>query len=206
MVSDRRGLGERLKRQRERGGITLDQISKSTKVPASLFAGLEAGDCSRWPVGLYARSYVRAYAEAIGLSPDETVEEFVAAFGGAMRTDSGEGAPAANGRPAPSLRLSMVEEPSIELAGLGRRAGLAAVDLLIGFLIAALAHVGLNLGVWVTVTLVLSYFTAGRMISDDPLLYHLYRRLRTPPAKPAAVTEEPSDEVAPVADPASTAA
>ena len=66
MVSDRRGLGERLKRQRERRGITLQQISQSSKVPASLFAGLEAGDCSRWPAGLYARAYIRAYADAIG--------------------------------------------------------------------------------------------------------------------------------------------
>ena len=81
MVSDRRGLGERLKRQRERRGVTLQQISHSSKVPASLFAALEAGDCSRWPAGLYARAYVRAYADAIGLNPDETVEEFVAAFG-----------------------------------------------------------------------------------------------------------------------------
>ena len=80
MVSDRRGLGERLKRQRERRGVTLQQISHSSKVPASLFAALEAGDCSRWPAGLYARAYIRAYADAMGLNPDETVEEFVAAY------------------------------------------------------------------------------------------------------------------------------
>ena len=53
--------------------------------------------------------------------------------------------------------------------------------------------------------LILGYFTLGRLISDEPLLYHVYRRLRTRPAAPAA-TEEASDEVAPAADPASTAA
>ena len=51
MVTDRRGFGERLKRQRERAGVTLEAISRSTKVPVALFAGLEAGDCSRWPAG-----------------------------------------------------------------------------------------------------------------------------------------------------------
>ena len=102
MVSDRRGLGERLKRQRERRGVTLQQISHSSKVPASLFAALEAGDCSRWPAGLYARAYVRAYADAIGLNPDETVEEFVAAFGATVKAD-GIDEPAverANGQPS----------------------------------------------------------------------------------------------------------
>jgi hypothetical protein len=205
MVSDRRGLGERLKRHRERRGISLDQISKSSKVPVSLFAGLEAGDCSRWPAGLYARSYVRAYADAIGLNPDETVEEFVAAFGPAMRTDGGEGAQDPNTRIPNTLRLSMVEEPAVELAGLARRGGLAAADLLIGFLIASVAHTGLHQNVWVTVALVLTYFTVGRVISDEPLLYHLYRRVRTLPVRPA-VPAQPEEEVAPVAKSASTTA
>ena len=204
MVSDRRGLGERLKRQRERRGITLQHISQSSKVPASLFAGLEAGDCSRWPAGLYARAYMRAYADAIGLNADETVEEFVAAFGSKIRAE-GIDAPESNARTANTLRLSLVDESPIELEGLGRRTALAATDLLIGSLIAAVATVGLGQGVWVTAALILGYFTLGRVISDEPLLYHVYRRLRTRPTAPP-VAGEASDEVAPVADAASTAA
>jgi len=203
MVSDRRGLGERLKRQRERHGVSLKQISQSSKVPASLFAGLEAGDCSRWPAGLYARAYVRTYAEAIGLNPEETVEEFAAAYGAAVKAD-GVDAPPTNARAA-NLRLVLVEESPLELDGLGRRAALAAADLVIGALIAAIASVGLGLGVWVTVALILGYFTLGRLISDEPLLYHAYRRLRTRPPAPA-VAEDESDEVAPVGDAARTPA
>jgi transcriptional regulator with XRE-family HTH domain len=204
MVSDRRGLGERLKRQRERRGVTLQQIAQSTKVPASLFAALEAGDCSRWPAGLYARAYMRAYADAVGLNPDETVEEFVAAFGSTIKADGIDG-PQSNARTASALRLSLVDESAIELEGLGRRTALAATELLIGALIAAIASVGLGQGVWVTAALILGYFTLGRLISDEPLLYHVYRRLRTRrPAPPLA--EESSDEVAPVGDAASTAA
>lgn len=204
MVSDRRGFGERLKRQRERQAVTLQQIAQSSKVPASLFAGLEAGDCSRWPAGLYARGYMRVYAEAIGLNADETVEEFVAAFGATIKV-GGTDAPASSPRTAIALRLSLVEESPIELEGLGRRAALAATDLLIGSLIAAVASVGLGQGVWVTAALILSYFTLGRLISDEPLLYHVYRRLRTRPAAPA-VAEEASDEVAPAGDAARTPA
>jgi transcriptional regulator with XRE-family HTH domain len=204
MVSDRRGLGERLKRQRERRGITLQQISQNTKVPVSLFAGLEAGDCSRWPAGLYARAYLRAYADAIGLNADETVEEFVGAFGHKIKAE-GIDAPQSNARAANALRLSLVEESSIELDGLGRRTALAATELLIGSLLAAIASVGLGQGVWVTAGLILGYFTLGRVISDEPLLYHVYRRLRTRPAAPPAI-EEASDEVAPVGDAARTTA
>ena len=204
MVSDRRGFGERLKRQRERCGITLQQISQSSKVPASLFAGLEAGDCSRWPAGLYARAYMRAYADAIGLNPDETVEEFVAAFGSTIKAE-GIDAPQSKARTANALRLSLVEESPIELEGLGRRAALAATELLIGSLIAAIATVGLGQGLWVTTALILGYYTLGRLLSDEPLLYHVYRRLRTRPPMPTVVGEA-SDEVAPVGDAASTAA
>jgi transcriptional regulator with XRE-family HTH domain len=204
MVSDRRSLGERLKRQRERSGVTLQQISQNTKVPASLFAGLEKGDCSRWPAGLYARAYIRAYAEAIGLNVEETVEEFVAAFGAVIKSD-GVDAPASTAKTPNTLRLSLVEESPVELEGIGRRAGLAATDLVIGALLAALAHVGLGQGVWVTVGLILGYFAVGRLISDEPLLYHFYRRLRAQPVAPP-VADEASDEVAPVGDAASTAA
>ena len=195
MVIDRRGLGERLKRQRERRGVTLQQISHSTKVPAWVFAALEAGDCSRWPAGLYARAYMRAYADAIGLNPDETVEEFVAAFGATIKAD-GIDEPQSNARTANALRAR---------PGVPRPAALAATDLLIGALIAAIAYVGLNQGVWITVGLILTYFTLGRLISDDPLLYHVYRRLRTRPAA-LPVGEEASDEAAPVAGAASTVA
>ena len=194
MVTDRRAFGERLKRQRERRGITLAQIAQTTKVSASLFASLEAGDCSRWPAGLYARAYLRAYAAAIGLNADEAVEDFTAAFGTVGQAD-GTVATAASSARAGSLRLSMVEEPSAAPARLARRAGLAAVELVIGFLIAAVAHVGAGASLWMTVTLVLSYFVAGRVVSDEPLLYWVLCRARqqiirpTPPqeAKPADV-------------------
>ena len=205
MVSDRRALGGRLKRQRERAGVTLERISQSTKVPVALFAGLESGDCSRWPAGLFARAYVRSYAEAIGLNADETVEEFAAAFGAAVKSDPFETAASSAGR-AGTLRLSLVEESPLDLPTVARRAGLAACELLLGALIAAVAHVGFGTRTWVTVGLVLAYFTLGRLIGDDPLLFGIFRRLRHRPDAAAAPAEAASPEVAAVGDAASTAA
>jgi hypothetical protein len=206
MVSDRRALGGRLKRQRERAGVTLERISQSTKVPVALFAGLESGDCSRWPAGLFARAYVRSYAEAIGLNADETVEEFAAAFGAAVKSDPFETAPASSAGAAGTLRLSLVEESPLDLPTVARRAGLAACELLLGALIAAVAHVGFGTRTWVTVGLVLAYFTLGRLIGDDPLLFGIFRRLRHRPDAAAAPAEAASPEVSAVGDAASTAA
>ena len=90
MVSERRAFGDRVRRQRERRGVSLEAIARATKVPASLFAGLERGDCARWPGGVYSRAYVRAYAQAIGLDPDEavgrTTNEIMARYGASKET------------------------------------------------------------------------------------------------------------------------
>jgi hypothetical protein len=205
MVSDRRGLGERLKRQRERAGVTLQTISQATKVPVALFAGLEAGDCSRWPTGLYARAYVRSYAEAVGLNPDETVDEFGLAFGISIKSDGLETPPLLSSRPPGALRLSLVEE-ALSLSTLGRRAGLAATEILLGALIAAIAHVGLGSSTWVTAALVIAYFGVGRLLSDDPLLYWVYKKARHQPEPAVSPAEAEAPEVRAVRDAASTVA
>ena len=70
-------LCARLRKERERRQIPLSSISANTKISASLFAALERGDVSRWPSGIFRRSFIRAYASAIGLDPDAIAREFV---------------------------------------------------------------------------------------------------------------------------------
>lgn len=72
----RQAFGPNLRRIRIQRGISIEKIAASTKVSADLLNGLERNDFSRWPVGIYARSYVRQYAYAIGVDPDSTVDEF----------------------------------------------------------------------------------------------------------------------------------
>lgn len=204
MVIERRAFGERLKRHRERRGVTLRSIAESTKVAASLFEGLERGDCSRWPAGLYARSYVRSYAEAVGLNANETVEDFSAAFAPVL-TSGDPAAPGARKAPAGSLRLSMAEDPAIVPERIARRAALAAADVVIGCLIVAIAQVGVGASAWVTAACVIGYFTAGRLVSDEPLLYWMFVRMRSASADTAPETEVKTEEVA-VGDAARTPA
>ena len=76
----RESLGDRLRRERERRHIDLRSIAENTKISLSLLQGLERDDASRWPSGIFRRSFVRAYAQAIGVDPDATAREFLERF------------------------------------------------------------------------------------------------------------------------------
>jgi transcriptional regulator with XRE-family HTH domain len=69
-------LGPYLRDERERRGLTLKTISESTKVSIALLEGLEADDISRWPGGIFRRAFVRAYAQCVGLDPDDVFRRF----------------------------------------------------------------------------------------------------------------------------------
>jgi cytoskeleton protein RodZ len=73
-------FGARLRVQREEQQIPLATIAEQTKIKLSLLEGLERDDLSRWPTGIFRRSYFRAYARAIGLEPDRMLNEFQAAY------------------------------------------------------------------------------------------------------------------------------
>ena len=79
-MSERETFGPRLRRERERRGISIETIAAVTKVGADLWIGLERNDFSKWPTGIFARAFVRDYARAIGLDADELVDEFCRLF------------------------------------------------------------------------------------------------------------------------------
>jgi GAF domain-containing protein len=76
--------------QRERQRVALTSIADQTKIKLSLLEGLERDDVSHWPEGIFRRSYVRAYAQLIGLEPGAVVREFLERY-----PDSVEVTPAA---------------------------------------------------------------------------------------------------------------
>ena len=78
MTSD--DFGPSLRAERERLGISLDELAITTKVAVELWEGMERNDFSRWPSGIFARAFVRDYARAIGLDSDAVVNEFCRHF------------------------------------------------------------------------------------------------------------------------------
>ena len=107
-------FGKRLRLERERRRITLDSIAANTKIGLGLLKGLERDDVSRWPTGIFRRSFIREYAAAIGLDPDETTREFLERF-----PDPGEPTKPAPARTPddPVLRLTLADTDSRFMRG-----------------------------------------------------------------------------------------
>jgi transcriptional regulator with XRE-family HTH domain len=78
MTSD--DFGPQLRAEREARNISLDQLAMRTKVSLELWQGLERNDFSRWPSGVFARAFVRDYAQVVGLDPDAVVNDFCRLF------------------------------------------------------------------------------------------------------------------------------
>jgi hypothetical protein len=70
----------RLRRQRERTQISLEELTASTRVSRDLLEAFERNDLSEWPSGLYARAIVRGYATVVGLDATAVVNEFCRLF------------------------------------------------------------------------------------------------------------------------------
>ena len=62
-------FGPVLRAARERCGVTLKQLVAETKLGVELWEGLEESDLARWPKKVFARSFVRDYANRVGLDP-----------------------------------------------------------------------------------------------------------------------------------------
>src|SRR5215510_7571668 len=75
-MSEQDTFGPSLRRQRLKRGVSLQSIARNTKINQDLLEGLEQNDFSRWPHGIFARAYVRAYALEIGADGDAVVNDF----------------------------------------------------------------------------------------------------------------------------------
>ena len=61
-------FGDQLRQERERRNVPLDEIARSTKIRVRYLQALEDGQHERLPGIVFAKGYVRAYAETIGAS------------------------------------------------------------------------------------------------------------------------------------------
>ena len=91
-------IGARLRHAREARGLTLDAISRSTRVQARILSAIERNDSATLPPRPYGRGLVRAYASEVGLDPERTVRDFFSQF------SFGDDTPPA-ARPSPPVEL-----------------------------------------------------------------------------------------------------
>ena len=122
-------FGDRLRREREMRGITLDEITESTKIARRHLEALEGEHFDQLPGGVFNKGFVRAYARFLGIDEDQAVADYSAT---------------ANEQPEPEDKfpLEIHEEPNRELNPRRSRLPLA-------FAIAAVAGVLVGYFFWV---------------------------------------------------------
>jgi cytoskeleton protein RodZ len=82
-------FGEKLKQEREKRKITLEEISYSTKIGTRMLQALEENKFNQLPGGIFNKGFVRAYSRAVGLDEDQIVADYLQASGDAppVRTE-----------------------------------------------------------------------------------------------------------------------
>jgi cytoskeleton protein RodZ len=123
------GFGDRLKREREMRGITLDEITESTKISRRHLEALEGEHFDQLPGGVFNKGFVRAYARFLGLDEDQAVADYSAA---------------SNEQPQPENKFPLeIHEQS------NRELNPRSSNLPLIFAIAALVGVLVGYGFWV---------------------------------------------------------
>ena len=73
-------VGSELKAARKKAGITVEVISKRTKISVGKLVALEKNDVKNLPTGLYLFAVVRAYAREVRIDPEPIVDKLRAEF------------------------------------------------------------------------------------------------------------------------------
>ncbi|MER6520703.1 helix-turn-helix domain-containing protein [Streptomyces sp. NPDC060334] len=91
-------IGTALKKARIVAGLTVDEVSSTTRVRIPIVHAIEEDDFTRCGGDVYARGHIRTLARAVGLDPEPLVDAYDAAHGG---------------RPAPTPAAPMFEAERI---------------------------------------------------------------------------------------------
>lgn len=126
-------FGERLRNRRESREVSLEEIAESTKIQKRYLEALENDDFDALPGGMFAKGYLRSYAEAIGVDPEPLLEDYLK-----ERRDHGEGDPTEDERAAHeaaqaalSRLAGVIEDPAAESRRRRNRVVLGASIVLI---------------------------------------------------------------------------
>lgn len=69
-------IGEQLRLAREARGIGLREICDQTRISLHYLEAIEANDYKRLPGGVFNRSFIKAYAKAVGYDEREAIEGY----------------------------------------------------------------------------------------------------------------------------------
>ncbi|HEV2801127.1 MAG TPA: helix-turn-helix domain-containing protein [Pyrinomonadaceae bacterium] len=69
-------LGARLRQAREARGVSLRELSDQTRIARRYLEAIEADDYKELPGGIFNRSFIKAYAKAVGFNETEAVNAY----------------------------------------------------------------------------------------------------------------------------------
>ena len=69
-------FGASFKKAREAKGISLDDIAAETRISTRFLEAIENEEFNLLPGGIFNRGFVRAYAEKVGLDPDQSLVDY----------------------------------------------------------------------------------------------------------------------------------
>jgi cytoskeleton protein RodZ len=75
-------FGDRLRKEREQRGITLDDIALNTKIGTRLLRALEEEKFDQLPGGIFNKGFVRAYARHVGIDEEQAIADYMTAVRG----------------------------------------------------------------------------------------------------------------------------
>ena len=136
-------VSARLRAARERAGLTIEDISASTKLGASTLRALERGDFTKLPGEFYTRAFLRTYARELHLSPDAIVGEFDADREAARvaASDTSRGGDRPIGAPSGSIEAHWWRGPWSRIVAVASNAGVV-IALVIVLLAVAVGRSG----------------------------------------------------------------
>ncbi|WP_406506233.1 helix-turn-helix domain-containing protein [Streptomyces sp. NBC_00212] len=162
-------IGRALQQARIAAGLTVDEVSSTTRVRIPIVHAIEQDDFSRCGGDVYARGHIRTFAQAVHLDPDPLVARYDAAHGG---------------RPAPTPAAPLFEAERIRPDP--RRpnwtaAMVAAIVVVVGFVGFTMFSGG-------------DKSKGGTSVAEGPAQQKLPTSSASPaPAKPPAPKPTPSD-------------
>jgi transcriptional regulator with XRE-family HTH domain len=69
-------IGSTLREERRRRGLQLEDVASETRIRAQFLDAIEREDWDALPVGVYRRSFLRGYADFLGLDSDAYAHEY----------------------------------------------------------------------------------------------------------------------------------
>jgi len=84
---EKENYGSLLREARQRRAVSLTDIARKTKVPASALALLEEGKLDGLPADVFVRGFIRSYAKHVGISDVEPLGMYQKALDEKRRTE-----------------------------------------------------------------------------------------------------------------------